>query len=393
MAEQELDAVVGPGSPPASAPAPSAAVEPAWKVSAREASRALRTAGFAAAAAAVLLALTLAVSPRIGSLFVVVMFVAAGLFVLAGIRSVIALARMGLADETVGAMPRIQNAAVVIGVAAMAAFGVFLAFMGTVGMSRGRQLRKRGKVLLPPLGPDGSWAGLPMKSEIPAEARAAAAARWRENGRTEHASVAAFARLTLDLMALGAPPDLIQSANLDARDEIRHAELCFSLAKALDGRDGGPGPFPEAQTARTLPSNRTLALAELAVDSLIDGALHEGLSARIIAQLAKRCEEPAIKSLLAELAADEGRHAAHGWDVVKWCLEEGGAPVAHALRGATATLPARPSTDLPAEARGGDWERFGIHGVALEEEQHRLSLAALTARVGTMTAGAAPVLV
>ena len=301
--------------------------------------------------------------------------------IMAGLHAVNALARMALADGPVGVMPPL----IAVGVALMSAFGMLLAIAGTFGMSRGRQLRKRGRVLLPPLGPGGEWARLPVNGRIPAAVRDAVAAQWRENGRTEHASVAAFARLTMDMIALGAPPELIQSANLDARDEIRHAELCFSLAKALDGRDGGPGPFPEAREARTLPSNRTLALAALAVDSLIDGALHEGLSARIIAQLARRCDEPAIRALLLELAADEGRHAAHGWDVVEWCLAEGGAPVAHALRGAAAVLPAHPATGLPPESRDGSWEAFGIHGAALEEEQYGRARAALTERVKTMT--------
>lgn len=29
------------------------------------------------------------------------------------------------------------------------------------------------------------------------------------------------------------------------------------------------------------------------------------------------------RAILKEIAADEGRHAAHGWDVVAWCLAEG----------------------------------------------------------------------
>src|SRR5206468_3455762 len=105
----------------------------------------------------------------------------------------------------------------------------------------------------------------------------------------------------------------------DALDEIRHTELCFSLARGLDGQTLGPGPFPEAKHARTLLGNRTLALAQLATDSLIDGALHEGLSARVIAKLVRRCEVPSIKAALKEIATDEGRHSAHGWEVVQWC--------------------------------------------------------------------------
>ncbi len=89
-------------------------------------------------------------------------------------------------------------------------------------------------------------------------------------------------------------------------------DIVFGLARAIDGCVQSPGAFPEAARARTLSRSRTLALAQLAVDSLVDGALHEGVSARIIAKLARRCEAPAIQVILKEIAADEGRHARHG---------------------------------------------------------------------------------
>jgi hypothetical protein len=273
----------------------------------------------------------------------------------------------------------------VIGNLAMAAFGGLMALVGAAG-GRGRQLRRWGRVLLPPVRAGGVWAESPIAVTVPEAARAALAAQWRENGRTEHASVAAFARLTLDLMALGAPPDLIAAANRDALDEIRHTELCFSLARALDGANEGPGQFPEAQRARTLPGLRPLALAKLAVDSLIDGALHEGVSARIIAQLAKRCEEPAIRVLLKELAADEGRHAAHGWQVVDWCLAEGGRPVAQALLGAVRRLPTQMHSTLPEPARDGGWERWGVPGQALEGEEYQAARAQVVGRLEVVTA-------
>jgi hypothetical protein len=268
----------------------------------------------------------------------------------------------------------------------MAFLGVFWAFFDTVSGSRGRQLRHRfGRVLLPEVRASGErWARLPLEAGVDGALRAAVAAQWRENGRTEHASVAAFARLSLDLMALGAPPALLASANRDALDEIRHAELCFSLARAIDGEAEGPAPFPEAARAHTLPASRPLALAALAVDSLVDGALNEGVSARVIAKLARRCEEPAIRAVLRELAADEGRHAAHGWEVVAWCLAEGGGAVAAALRGAIAALPRTMTSKLPEGARAGGWERLGIHGEALEAEQLSATREDLVRRVERM---------
>ena len=268
----------------------------------------------------------------------------------------------------------------VAGNAVMAWFGLMVAYLGTFGFSRGRQLRRRGQVLLPEVDDGADWALRTFALEDE-HAPAGLADQWRENGKTEHASVAAFARLTLDLMALGAPPHLIAAANQDALDEIRHAELCFSLATALDGRRVSPAPFPEAQRVATLSRSRPFALARLAVSSLVDGALHEGVSARIIAQLAKRSAFPAIRDMLKSIAADEGRHSAHGWDVVLWCVEVGGSPVRAALLGALCGLPNEMRTSLPEPAANGGWERWGIHGHALENEEYAAALAHLTARV------------
>jgi hypothetical protein len=273
--------------------------------------------------------------------------------------------------------------AAILGNLVVAAFGALVAYLATFGFARGRQLRRWGRVLLPRLQSGSHWTTSPMELsgyEVPP----GVADQWRENGKTEHASVAAFARLALDLMALGAPPTLLAAANQDALDEIRHTEICFSIASAIDGKALGPGPFPEAQRVPTLPRSRTLALGKLAVDSLVDGALHEGVSARVIAKLAQRSEVPAIRAALKEIAADEGRHAAHGWAVVSWCLAQEPDPVAAALRAAVHLLPRRLHSQLPEPAAGGGWQAWGIHGSALEAEEYAAALAHVTERVRGM---------
>ncbi|MEO6574300.1 MAG: ferritin-like domain-containing protein [Polyangiaceae bacterium] len=271
----------------------------------------------------------------------------------------------------------------------MTATGALFALLSTSDFTRGRQLRRFGRVLLPEVTEGTAWAHLPIAAAVENEAtRLALAAQWRENGRTEHASVAAFAKLTLDLLALGAPPALIAGAQQDALDEIRHAELCFSLARGLDGEAHSPSAFRGAEKVARLSRTRSLALAELAVDSLIDGALHEGVSARIIAKLARRCEMPVIQAILKEIAADEGRHAAHGWDVVLWCVSEGRAPVASALLGALRALPDEMKTPLPAAAALGAWEKYGIHGHALEASEYQSARSDLVRRVEALAEAA-----
>lgn len=309
------------------------------------------------------------------------------------------LAFVGAGYGVVAAVKGVSTAQGAAGIAGSVALGVFnlgmtglgalTALLSTMTFTRGRQIRSGGAILLPPVEAGDAWTGAGLSSAGPVgiidtdddAIRGAVAAQWRENGRTEHASVAAFARLTLDLMALGAPPELVADANRDALDEIRHTELCFGLARAIDGRVESPGAFPEAARARTLSRTRVLALAELAVDSLVDGALHEGVSARIIARLARRCEAPAIQAILKEIAADEGRHARHGWDVVRWCLSEGGEPVARALEGALRGLPKAMASPIVEAARDGSWERWGIMGEELETEEHEATRVDLERRV------------
>jgi hypothetical protein len=310
-----------------------------------------------------------------------------------GLTVLVALCRalLGLVDLVRAARGRgseevARTTAALLGNLVMVGFGMLVAYFATVGFARGRQLRRLGKVLLPDLRSDPGWAMSPLALDGAEDPPAGLADQWRENGRTEHASVAAFARVTLDLMALGAPPHLIAAANQDALDEIRHTELCFSLAYALDGKRVSPGPFPQAQRVPTLPRSRTLALAKLGVDSLIDGALHEGVSARIIAKLARRSDVPAIRAALKSIAADEGRHAAHGWAVAEWCLAEGGIAVGQAFLGAIRMLPRQMHSQLPEPAADGGWERWGIHGNGLEAQEYLATRAHLIERVHALAA-------
>jgi hypothetical protein len=198
----------------------------------------------------------------------------------------------------------------------------------------------------------------------------AVAEQWREMGRGEHASIAVFARLSLDLLALGAPSRLLRQAQRAGLDEVAHADLCFSLARAVDGREVGPAPFRAASSAGQCSRFRWLALSQLAVGSLIEGVMFEGYAAALAGKLAAACEEPALARILSTIAEDEGRHAAHAWDVLEWCIAEGGFAVTCVVRGALRKLPERVRSTLPPVARGGAWVRYGIPSRALETDAY-----------------------
>lgn len=383
-------APAAPAAPPAPQALPAPELEPGLHERRLSANRMRRRAAWMLGASVASFALSVAllsVSDRttVGPpLFLGVALAALGGFVL----SLAALAR-GVAAAA-GTKPALGAVALAFANVFMVVLGAFSALVSSMSFTRGRQIRVFGRILLPPVERGDAWTRPAAAGEVALSAetlaldaptRGALAAQWRENGRTEHASVAAFARLTLDLVALGAPPELVASANRDALDEIRHAELCFALARALDGSAEGPGPFPAAARVRPLSRVRTIALAELAVDSLVDGAVHEGVSARIVAKLARRSVDPALRAMLKEIAADEGRHARHGWDVVRFCLAEGGEPVARALEGAMRALPERMASPLPEAARDGSWERWGVMGDALESGEFAATRADVVRKV------------
>jgi hypothetical protein len=134
--------------------------------------------------------------------------------------------------------------------------------------------------------------------------------------------VASFARLVLDLLAVGAPAELVAAASRAQAEEIEHARLCFSLASAYAGRPVGPGPLPEAGLGDGRRLDRALRLRQLAVDSLRDGCWGEQRSADELRARAAVETDPAVRAVLERLAADEQRHADLGWRIVEHCLAE-----------------------------------------------------------------------
>jgi hypothetical protein len=164
--------------------------------------------------------------------------------------------------------------------------------------------------------------------------RASLAAHWTKLGQLEHASIAAFARFSLQLLALGAPPDLVESCTQALADETAHTKLCFELASAYAGRAVGPGP---------LDIDGSLAASSLG--DIVDLVLAEGCFGETSAALeafeaAESAVDPVIAAAYAQIAADEQRHAELAFRFVRWALERGGNEVAERIRQALAAPPA-----------------------------------------------------
>jgi len=183
----------------------------------------------------------------------------------------------------------------------------------------GRPLRIDGTPRLAPVVPSGAWSEQVEAefSSLDAERRDALLERWSEAAQLEHASVASFARFSLQLLAVGAPPDLIAGATRAQGDEIAHARSCFGVASALAGRELGPGPLDLQGTW-----SGQVDMAELLEENLREGCINETLAAAEAAWLAERCTVPALAKTLATIAEDETRHAALAWRTARWILQQ-----------------------------------------------------------------------
>jgi len=222
---------------------------------------------------------------------------------------------------------------------------------------------------------DTGWARetKPCVAELDRTARAELGEHYARLGAMEHASVAAFARFTLDLLSLGAPAELVAAAQRALGDEIRHAELCFGLASAYAGRALGPGP---------LSSDGALepALVEAIIETAFEEAcIGETLAAVEAAEAAERATDPAVRHALSGIAEDELRHAELGWRFISWALERRSAAerarlerrLFEAIGRAQSKLRVRSSSGRSMDAR------LVAHGLLTEElrgDAHRAAL-------------------
>ncbi|HEX2870611.1 MAG TPA: ferritin-like domain-containing protein [Polyangiaceae bacterium] len=178
---------------------------------------------------------------------------------------------------------------------------------------------------------DGVDLCAPLRSDAPQvlASEAARAAAWAHAGAGEHASVAAFARLTLQLLALGAPTDLLRGAQQAALDEVGHAEQCWALAERFGAAKLSPGPFPFPRDVAV-----GIGLAELASAAVREGCLAETLGAHVAQVAADLAPEPDVRAALQRIAAEEATHAVLSFRIVAWALKVGGPAVTVAVHAA-----------------------------------------------------------
>jgi hypothetical protein len=187
---------------------------------------------------------------------------------------------------------------------------------GTIG----RPFLIEGRARLADLADEDAWADQlrPSLVGLGEQGRRVLAEQWARDGLDEHASVAAFARHVMELMALGAPPELVQGAQQALADEIAHARACFGLASAYAGRSVGPGAMSMQGAMPAVVSE------EGVLEGLIrEGCVGETLASLMAAEARDAARDPVLVRVLDAIVEEEAQHAQLAWATLRWMLDRG----------------------------------------------------------------------
>lgn len=180
-----------------------------------------------------------------------------------------------------------------------------------------------GAPLLAELLPGRGWTDQSQEQALPELETLSQAQResmhqeWKRIAIQEHASIAAFAQLSLELLRYGAPSRLVEDCHACMQDEIRHAKLAIRWASHLGGQELAPGPM-KALAQRPLSEN----LTQLALSNLEEGCCNETLATLLMLDRADHCGHPGMQAWITAIAQDEQRHAQFAWRLTRWFLEK-----------------------------------------------------------------------
>ncbi|MEZ4382866.1 MAG: ferritin-like domain-containing protein, partial [Nannocystaceae bacterium] len=218
-----------------------------------------------------------------------------------------------------------------------------------------------------------AWLGerlpTPQLGGLDAATRERLAAAWTADGLAEHASVASFARFILELLAVGAPAELVSAAQRALAEEIEHARLCFALASAYRGAPVGPGPL-----AIDAALDGGGDLRSIVARALVEGCIGETLAALQAGVAAASTGDPAVAAALQSIADDELEHAALAWSFVRWAIDAGGLADAEGLIAAAidaAEAEARAPIEVSADAEGDALAVYGRLDAGAEQRLRR----------------------
>jgi hypothetical protein len=237
----------------------------------------------------------------------------------------------------------------------------------------GRPFLVDGAERLAPSATRSDWCSPGVKPDlrgIPNALCARLAAYWTRVALMEHASIAAFARFTLHLLAVGAPPDLVSQSQQAMADETQHAKLAFALATAYGAAALGPGPLAIEGSLDGFD------VSQLTRSLIREGCIGETVAAIEARDALEGARDPAVRRVLETVARDELRHAELAWRALRWLVSTGRTSLTAVRQDMAIALAEAASTSRRPDADAGD-DMSGL-GVVSDARRDELRRAAVT---------------
>ena len=140
---------------------------------------------------------------------------------------------------------------------------------------------------------------------------------WLRRVEAEYSSAAITHHLTLWLLQITAPFELVRLGLSIVDDELVHAELSQAAYAAAGG--SSPARLQRERLGLQLRGGETLELAITRV-GLEVFCLGETVAVRLFSRLRQGAEEPVVLEALDRILKDEVKHRDFGWTLLEWLL-------------------------------------------------------------------------
>ncbi|KAB2895994.1 MAG: ferritin-like domain-containing protein [Kofleriaceae bacterium] len=220
---------------------------------------------------------------------------------------------------------------------------------GTPLEAEHQRLMRRRQVPIP-------WEQSTVAELSPAE-RSRLAETWTRRSAAEYLAVSTFAVLAIDLVAAGAPADVLSLCMRAGIDEVRHAELCLRMIEIYGGKRVMPPPGMSS-----LPDDpERPKLHQALANTMLVSCVSETYATTVLTATRDLTTDPVAHAVLTSIYSDEVMHARLGWSYLRYGIERGGqgvidaaaAMVPIALRGvANVVERERPVGEVTEKVRG-----------------------------------------
>jgi hypothetical protein len=145
----------------------------------------------------------------------------------------------------------------------------------------------------------------------------------------EAASAEAFERFACELVAFGAPYELIDAAMRARAHEAGHHEIILSLGRRFDPTFRCPLPMA--------PSAKRRSIYAFAFENAVEGCVRETWGALLARYQSERASDEVLRGAFALIARDEMRHAELAWAAHEWLSTKLSAVARQEMRDAMAS--------------------------------------------------------